>query len=117
MTSTVRSAIWRTHDHETSIGIVNECQIGSLDSRVVPVLSMFTAAICDPLAGKSQTPINDGHIATIVAGASDARAIGTIVRMVADWLVVKPATRNNATDRNSGRSVTGSASGSITVAW
>ena len=40
----------------TSIGMVNECQIGIWLNRVVPVWSMATEAICGPLAGNSQIP-------------------------------------------------------------
>ena len=44
------------------------------------------------MAGNSQTPISDGHIAVITPGASPAMsAIGMSVLVVADWLVVRPA--------------------------
>jgi hypothetical protein len=65
--------------------MVNECQIGSELSRVVPVRSVSTAAICEPFAGKSQTPTSEGHIAVTTAiGMPAPRAIGTIVLVVAD---------------------------------
>ncbi len=74
-----------TDTHETSIGMVNECQTGTWLSLVESDLSMDTAAICEPLAGKSHTPTSDGHIAVISQGAIPAAsAIGTSVRVVAD---------------------------------
>ena len=52
---------------------------------------------------EQQQPTSDGHIAVTVARAMPAASpIGTSVRVVADWLVVSPQTRNSATARNSG---------------
>ncbi len=42
-----------TDTHETSIGIVNECQMGTCVSRVDPVRSVSTDAICPPFARNS----------------------------------------------------------------
>lgn len=85
---------------QTSIGMVKECQIGTWLRRVVPVSSMATAAICGPLAGKSQMPTIESHRAVTVAGARLAtKAIGIIIRVVVDWLVVSAATRKMATPR------------------
>src|SRR6187401_2546688 len=79
-----------TATHDTSIGIVNECQMGTCVSLVEPVRSVSTDAICEPFAGNSQTPMSDGHIAVITPGASPAAsAIGMSVFVVADWLVVR----------------------------
>ena len=49
-----RSPVVTTEKAETSSGMVKECQIGIWLSRVVPVLSIATAAICEPLAGTAR---------------------------------------------------------------
>jgi hypothetical protein len=66
----------------TSSGAMNEWFRTAFPILVVPVLSNWTAAICDPFAGKKEIPITDGHIATRNCGAiPSAMPTGTIARV------------------------------------
>ena len=93
----------------TSSGIMNEWFTTALPILVLPVWSTATAASWVPFAGRNSTPEtrlphrDDGAEARAPGSPS---AIGTSVRVVADWLVVSAAKTNTASANSSGTAVT-----------
>src|SRR6185295_14038034 len=83
--------------HAICSGIWKEWSITRLPRVVVPVSSASAAAIWVPLVGRKMTPATAVHIAIMYpAGIPSASPSGIIVRVAADWLVVRAATRKIA---------------------
>ena len=65
-------------------------------SFVEPVRSVSTAAICEPLAGNSQTPISEGHMA-VMSSPSGLMIVSSLAEMKVSAIHAIPNSATAAT--------------------